>query len=285
MDNEIKLYLDSINRIQLFSKEEEIFFFKKYKGGDESSKKNIIKANLRLVVNIAKRYMNNGLPLSDLIQDGNIGLIKAVEKFDIKKGYKFSTYAVWWIRQAIIRAIKNHSRTIRIPVHAQEKSNKFEKIKENFFFDNNRKPTTKELSKILNISLDKIHKIIASIAISDITSLDDIITNKKNNNIISMLETTNNNNYLRQIDLIVLKNLKKKIKKILIGYIVDGRIDKRDMNILLERFGINSYNDGKTLEQVGNKFDLSRERIRQIECDVLNILRKNSELKKIYKNI
>lgn len=266
-DDSVRMYLREIGKIPLLSTEDEIKFAKRIEKGDILAKKQLAEANLRLVVSITKKYIGRGLSLLDLIQEGNTGLMRAVEKFDYKKGFKFSTYATWWIRQAITRAIADQARTIRIPVHMIETINKLIRVERQLVQDLGREPTPEEIAQEMGMEVDKVEHIIkisqetvsleAPVGEEEDSKLGDFIEDDKN---ISPEEST-----ARQL-------LKDKIKEFL------GDLSPREQKILRMRFGLE---DGKThtLEEVGQEFGVTRERIRQIEAKALTKLKKGEQSK------
>ncbi len=269
INDPVRMYLKEIGRISLLSPEEELELSERVANGDESSKNKLAESNLRLVVSIAKRYVGRGLLFLDLIQEGNIGLMKAVDKFDSDKGYKFSTYATWWIRQAITRALADQARTIRVPVHMVETINKMSRIQRQLTLELNREPTEEELAKKMGISLDKVREVIkisqepvsleTPIGEEDDSHLGDFI---KDESSMSPEEYATN------------EILKEEIKSVLMT------LQVREQEVLELRFGLV---DGTchTLEEVGKKFNVTRERIRQIEAKALRKLRHPSRAKKL----
>ena len=269
MDDPVKVYLKDIGKVALLSTEEETELAEKMMLGDEWAKKRLSEANLRLVVSIAKRYVGRGMHLLDLIQEGNLGLMKAVEKFDYTKGFKFSTYATWWIRQAITRAIADQARTIRIPVHMVETINKLIKISRQLLQDLGREPTPEEIAEVMGISVEKVVEI-QTIA-QDPVSLETPIGEEEDSNLGTFIEDEKS---ASPSEVVAFAMLKKQLISIL------DTLTPREEKVLRLRYGID---DGKprTLEEVGKEFNVTRERIRQIEAKALRKLRHPSRSKKL----
>ena len=269
VNDNVRMYLKEIGKISLLSLDEEQELSKKIASGDEESKKILAESNLRLVVSIAKRYVGRGLLFLDLIQEGNIGLMKAVDKFDYDKGYKFSTYATWWIRQAITRALADQARTIRVPVHMVETINKLARVERQMALDLNREPTDKELAKKMGLSIDKIVEI-RRIS-QDPVSLETPIGEEDDSHLGDFLADERTMGPEEYTDYTMLK---EELKSVL------EALTKREEEVLELRFGL--Y-DGTchTLEEDGKKFGVTRERIRQIEAKALRKLRHPSRAKKL----
>ncbi|NLJ97360.1 MAG: RNA polymerase sigma factor RpoD [Clostridiales bacterium] len=267
IDDPVHLYLKEIGNYPLLSMEDEVKLAKLIEEGDESAKKTLAESNLRLVVSIAKRYVGRGLSFLDLIQEGNLGLIKAVEKFDYTKGFKFSTYATWWIRQAITRSIADQSRTIRIPVHMSEIINKTYRASRNLLQELGREPTEQELSDELDMPVDKIREIlkISSVPIS----LDIPIGEEEDSRLGDFIR---DDNIIGPEEAASFTMLRDEILKLL------DTLTEREQRVLILRFGLL---DGRTrtLEEVGKEFNVTRERIRQIEAKALRKLRHPSRSK------
>ncbi len=269
INDPVRMYLKEIGRINLLSTEEELELSKRVADGDEMAKNTLAESNLRLVVSIAKRYVGRGLLFLDLIQEGNIGLMKAVEKFDYDKGYKFSTYATWWIRQAITRALADQARTIRVPVHMVETINKMARIQRQLTLELNREPSEEEIAKKMGISVEKVREVVkisqdpvsleTPIGEEDDSHLGDFVTDKSN---LTPEEYATN------------EILKEEIKSVLLT------LQEREQEVLELRFGLV---DGTchTLEEVGKRFNVTRERIRQIEAKALRKLRHPSRAKRL----
>lgn len=269
INDPVRMYLKEIGRISLLSSEEELKISMAIADGDEAAKTKLAESNLRLVVSIAKRYVGRGLLFLDLIQEGNIGLMKAVEKFDYGKGYKFSTYATWWIRQAITRALADQARTIRVPVHMVETINKMARIQRQLTLELNREPSEEELAEKMGVSVEKVREVMkisqepvsleTPIGEEDDSHLGDFL---KDENSMSPEEYTTN------------EILKEEIKNVLMT------LQEREQEVLELRFGLI---DGTchTLEEVGKRFNVTRERIRQIEAKALRKLRHPSRAKKL----
>ena len=269
INDPVRMYLKEIGRISLLSPEEELKLSIQIANGDEDAKQQLAESNLRLVVSIAKRYVGRGLLFLDLIQEGNIGLMKAVDKFDYDKGYKFSTYATWWIRQAITRALADQARTIRVPVHMVETINKMARVQRQMTLELNREPSEEEIAKKMGISVEKVREVIkisqepvsleTPIGEEDDSHLSDFIKDKSS---MSPEEYATN------------EILKEEIKNVLMT------LQEREQEVLELRFGLV---DGTchTLEEVGKRFNVTRERIRQIEAKALRKLRHPSRAKKL----
>lgn len=266
-DDPVHLYLKEIGNYPLLSTEEEIELAKRIEDGDETAKQLLAESNLRLVVSIAKRYVGRGLSFLDLIQEGNLGLIKAVEKFDYTKGFKFSTYATWWIRQAITRSIADQSRTIRIPVHMSEIINKTYRTSRALLQDLGREPTEEELSEALNMPVEKVREVLK--ISSDPISLDIPIGEEDDSHLGDFIKDENT---LGPEEVATYSSLKDQISKLL------DTLTEREQKVLMLRFGLT---DGRTrtLEEVGKEFHVTRERIRQIEAKALRKLRHPSRSK------
>lgn len=270
IEDSVRAYLREIGAIPLLGKEEEIRLAKRIALGDEPAKETMTKANLRLVVSVAKRYVSSGnMNLLDLIQEGNIGLMKAVEKFDYRKGYKFSTYAIWWIRQAITRAIADQSRIIRIPVHMKDLMNRIARTSRQFIADTGREPTIAELAELMRMPEEKMAEIVK--LYDDTVSLDSPIGKEDNAVLIDFVPDENMKDIFAEVDYMMLGD---EIDNILEG------LSEREQRIIRLRFG---FVDGRvwTLEEVGKEYQVTRERIRQIEVKALNRLRMKSETKKL----
>lgn len=269
VNDNVRMYLKEIGKISLLSLDEEQELSKRIASGDEEVKKILAESNLRLVVSIAKRYVGRGLLFLDLIQEGNIGLMKAVDKFDYDKGFKFSTYATWWIRQAITRALADQARTIRVPVHMVETINKLARVERQMALDLNREPTDSELAKKMNLPLDKIVEI-RRIS-QDPVSLETPIGEEDDSHLGDFLADERTMGPEEYTDYTMLK---EELKEVL------ETLTKREEEVLELRFGL--Y-DGTchTLEEVGKKFGVTRERIRQIEAKALRKLRHPSRAKKL----
>lgn len=260
-DDPVKLYLKEIGNYPLLSISEEIELAKKIEQGDDVAKKRLAESNLRLVVSIAKRYVGRGLSFLDLIQEGNLGLIKAVDKFDYTKGYKFSTYATWWIRQSITRSIADQSRTIRIPVHMSEIINKTYRVSRNLLQELGREPTEQEIADTMNLPLDKVREILKVSA--DPISLDTPIGEEDDSHLGDFIK---DDTIMGPEDAASYAVLQDQISKLL------DTLTEREKRVLILRFGLK---DGRTrtLEEVGKEFNVTRERIRQIEAKALRKLR------------
>lgn len=269
VNDNVRMYLKEIGRISLLSLEEEQSLSKRVAEGDEEAKRILAESNLRLVVSIAKRYVGRGLLFLDLIQEGNIGLMKAVEKFDYDKGYKFSTYATWWIRQAITRALADQARTIRVPVHMVETINKMARIERQMTLELNREPTDQELSKKMGLSVEKIAEI-KKIS-QDPVSLEKPISDEDDSHLGDFLADERT---MSPEEFATYEILKDELKEVL------NTLTVREKEVLELRFGLFD-GSSHTLEEVGKKFKVTRERIRQIEAKALRKLRHPSRAKKL----
>lgn len=269
VDDPVRMYLKEIGKVPLLSAEEEIELAKRMENGDEEAKKRLCEANLRLVVSIAKRYVGRGMLFLDLIQEGNLGLIKAVDKFDYRKGYKFSTYATWWIRQAITRSIADQARTIRIPVHMVETINKLIRVSRQLLQTYGREPTPDEIAKEMGISVEKVREI-QKIA-QEPVSLETPIGEEEDSHLGDFIP---DEDVPAPAEAAAFSMLKEQLVEVL------NTLTEREQKVLKLRFGLE---DGRsrTLEEVGKEFDVTRERIRQIEAKALRKLRHPSRSKKL----
>ena len=269
IDDHVKMYLKEIGKVDLLSADEETELARRMADGDAYAKKRLAEANLRLVVSIAKRYVGRGMMFLDLIQEGNLGLINAVDKFDYTKGYKFSTYATWWIRQAITRAIADQARTIRIPVHMVETINKLVRVSRQLVQELGREPTPDELAKELNMSIDKVREI--SKISQEPVSLETPIGEEEDSHLGDFIPDDDAPAPSEAASFVLLKEQLVDVLKTL---------TPREAKVLKLRFGLD---DGRqiTLEEVGKEFDVTRERIRQIEAKALRKLRHPSRSKKL----
>ena len=263
-EDPIRAYFRDIGKKQLLSPDEELKYAKAASEGDQAARDALIEHNTRLAVSIAKKYTNRGMPLLDLIQEGNIGLIKAVEKFDYTKGYKFSTYATWWIRQSITRAIADQSKTIRIPVHMLETINKLIRISKRLEQENGREPTSEEIANEMGLTNDKVREI--RLVSQDTVSLDTPIGEEEDSHLGDFIPDQSTVSPEEAADYVMMK---KEIRNVL------ETLSEREKRVLVLRFGLD---DGqpKTLEDIGQEFNVTRERIRQIEAKALRKLRRPS---------
>ena len=268
-DDHVRMYLKEIGKVPLLSAEEETELAKRIEEGDEAAKSRLAEANLRLVVSIAKRYVGRGMLFLDLIQEGNLGLIKAVEKFDYRKGYKFSTYATWWIRQAITRAIADQARTIRIPVHMVETINKLIRLSRQLLQENGREPTDKELAESMQMTEEKVREI-RKISLEPV-SLETPIGEEEDSHLGDFIP---DEDIPAPAEAAATTLLKEQLMEVL------DTLTDREKKVLMLRFGLK---DGRsrTLEEVGKEFNVTRERIRQIEAKALRKLRHPSRSKKL----
>ena len=269
IEDPVRMYLKEIGKVPLLSAEEEIELAKKMEQGDENAKKRLAEANLRLVVSIAKRYVGRGMLFLDLIQEGNLGLIKAVEKFDYRKGYKFSTYATWWIRQAITRAIADQARTIRIPVHMVETINKLIRVSRQLLQELGREPTPEEIAEEMDMPADRVREILK--ISQEPVSLETPIGEEEDSHLGDFIQ---DDNVPVPADAAAFTLLKEQLVEVL------GTLTEREQKVLRLRFGLD---DGRarTLEEVGKEFNVTRERIRQIEAKALRKLRHPSRSRKL----
>lgn len=269
IEDPVRMYLKEIGKVPLLTAEEEIDLAKRMEQGDEEAKKRLAEANLRLVVSIAKRYVGRGMLFLDLIQEGNLGLIKAVEKFDYRKGYKFSTYATWWIRQAITRAIADQARTIRIPVHMVETINKEIRVSRQLLQELGREPTPEEIAEEMNISVDRVREILK--ISQEPVSLETPIGEEEDSHLGDFIQ---DDNVPVPAEAAAYTLLKEQLQEVL------GTLTEREQKVLRLRFGLD---DGRarTLEEVGREFNVTRERIRQIEAKALRKLRHPSRSRKL----
>ena len=269
IEDPVRMYLKEIGKVPLLSAEEEIELAKKMELGDQEAKKRLAEANLRLVVSIAKRYVGRGMLFLDLIQEGNLGLIKAVEKFDYRKGYKFSTYATWWIRQAITRAIADQARTIRIPVHMVETINKLIRVSRQLLQELGREPSPEEIAEEMNMPVDRVREIMK--ISQEPVSLETPIGEEEDSHLGDFLP---DDNVPVPADAAAFTLLKEQLVEVL------GTLTEREQKVLRLRFGLD---DGRasTLEEVGKEFNVTRERIRQIEAKALRKLRHPSRSRKL----
>ncbi|HQC54232.1 MAG TPA: RNA polymerase sigma factor RpoD [Clostridia bacterium] len=269
VSDSVKMYLKDIGRVPLLTPEEERVIAKKVAEGDQEARNALITANLRLVVSIAKRYTGRGMSFLDLIQEGNLGLIKAVEKFDHEKGFKFSTYATWWIRQAITRSIADQARTIRIPVHMVETINKLSKIQRNLLQELGREPTIAEIAEAMQIPESKVIEI-QQVA-QEPVSLETPIGEEDDSHLGEFIEDTS---AVSPIEVAEMNMLKDELNKVL------ETLSPREAMVLILRFGLRDKNP-RTLEEVGKVFNVTRERIRQIEAKALRRLKNPTRSKKL----
>ena len=269
IEDPVRMYLKEIGKVPLLSAEEEIELAKRMELGDQEAKKRLAEANLRLVVSIAKRYVGRGMLFLDLIQEGNLGLIKAVEKFDYRKGYKFSTYATWWIRQAITRAIADQARTIRIPVHMVETINKLIRVQRQLLQELGREPYPEEIAKEMNLPVDRVREI-QKIS-QEPVSLETPIGEEEDSHLGDFIQ---DDNVPVPAEAAAFTLLKEQLSEVL------GTLTDRERKVLELRFGLD---DGRarTLEEVGKEFNVTRERIRQIEAKALRKLRHPSRSRKL----
>lgn len=269
IEDPVRMYLKEIGKVPLLSAEEEIELAKRMELGDQEAKKRLAEANLRLVVSIAKRYVGRGMLFLDLIQEGNLGLIKAVEKFDYRKGYKFSTYATWWIRQAITRAIADQARTIRIPVHMVETINKLIRVSRQLLQELGREPTPEEIAEEMDMNVDRVREILK--ISQEPVSLETPIGEEEDSHLGDFIQ---DDNVPVPADAAAFTLLKEQLEEVL------GTLTEREQKVLTLRFGLE---DGRarTLEEVGKEFNVTRERIRQIEAKALRKLRHPSRSRKL----
>ena len=269
IEDPVRMYLKEIGKVPLLSAEEEIELAKKMEQGDENAKKRLAEANLRLVVSIAKRYVGRGMLFLDLIQEGNLGLIKAVEKFDYRKGYKFSTYATWWIRQAITRAIADQARTIRIPVHMVETINKLIRVSRQLLQELGREPTPEEIAEEMDMPVDRVREILK--ISQEPVSLETPIGEEEDSHLGDFIQ---DDNVPVPADAAAFTLLKEQLVEVL------GTLTEREQKVLRLRFGLDAGR-ARTLEEVGKEFNVTRERIRQIEAKALRKLRHPSRSRKL----
>ena len=269
INDPVRMYLKEIGRISLLSTEEELELSVRIANGDEMAKNILAESNLRLVVSIAKRYVGRGLLFLDLIQEGNIGLMKAVEKFDYGKGYKFSTYATWWIRQAITRALADQARTIRVPVHMVETINKMARVQRQMTLELNREPSEEELAEKMGITVEKVREVMK--ISQDPVSLDTPIGEEDDSHLGDFIKDERS---MSPEEYATNEILKEEIKNVLMT------LQEREQEVLELRFGLID-GTSHTLEEVGKKFNVTRERIRQIEAKALRKLRHPSRAKKL----
>ena len=269
IEDPVRMYLKEIGKVPLLSAEEEISLAQRMENGDEEAKKRLAEANLRLVVSIAKRYVGRGMLFLDLIQEGNLGLIKAVEKFDYRKGYKFSTYATWWIRQAITRAIADQARTISIPVHMVETINKLIRVSRQLLQELGREPTPEEIAEEMHMSVERVREILK--ISQEPVSLETPIGEEEDSHLGDFIQ---DDNVPVPADAAAFTMLKEQLEEVL------GTLTEREQKVLRLRFGLD---DGRarTLEEVGKEFNVTRERIRQIEAKALRKLRHPSRSRKL----
>ena len=269
LDDPVRMYLKEIGKVPLLSPEEEIELAKRMELGDENARKRLAEANLRLVVSIAKRYVGRGMQFLDLIQEGNLGLIKAVEKYDYSKGFKFSTYATWWIRQAITRAIADQARTIRIPVHMVETINRLIRTSRQLLQELGREPTPEEIAEKMEMPVERVREIMK--ISQDPVSLETPIGEEEDSHLGDFIQDDEASQRAEEASYTLLREQLEEVLKTL---------TPREEEVLRMRFGLI---DGKphTLEEVGKKFDVTRERIRQIESKALRKLRHPSRSKKL----
>ena len=269
IEDPVRMYLKEIGKVSLLSADEEIELAKRMEKGDEAAKKRLAEANLRLVVSIAKRYVGRGMLFLDLIQEGNLGLIKAVEKFDYRKGYKFSTYATWWIRQAITRAIADQARTIRIPVHMVETINKLIRVSRQLLQELGREPTPEEIAEDMDMPVDRVREILK--ISQEPVSLETPIGEEEDSHLGDFIQ---DDNVPVPADAAAFTLLKEQLVEVL------STLTDREQKVLRLRFGLD---DGRarTLEEVGKEFNVTRERIRQIEAKALRKLRHPSRSRKL----
>ena len=269
IEDPVRMYLKEIGKVSLLTADEEIELAKRMEQGDEEAKKRLAEANLRLVVSIAKRYVGRGMLFLDLIQEGNLGLIKAVEKFDYRKGYKFSTYATWWIRQAITRAIADQARTIRIPVHMVETINKLIRVSRQLLQELGREPTPEEIAEEMDMPVDRVREILK--ISQEPVSLETPIGEEEDSHLGDFIQ---DDNVPVPADAAAFTLLKEQLVEVL------GTLTEREQKVLRLRFGLD---DGRarTLEEVGKEFNVTRERIRQIEAKALRKLRHPSRSRKL----
>ena len=269
IEDPVRMYLKEIGKVPLLSAEEEIELAKRMELGDQEAKKRLAEANLRLVVSIAKRYVGRGMLFLDLIQEGNLGLIKAVEQFDYRKGYKFSTYATWWIRQAITRAIADQARTIRIPVHMVETINKLIRVSRQLLQELGREPTPEEIAAEMNMPVERVREILK--ISQEPVSLETPIGEEEDSHLGDFIQ---DDNVPVPADAAAFTLLKEQLEEVL------GTLTEREQKVLTLRFGLE---DGRarTLEEVGREFNVTRERIRQIEAKALRKLRHPSRSRKL----
>jgi len=267
-DNPIRTYFGEISRVPLLTREDEVRLAKRIESGDKRAKEELAEANLRLVVSIAKKYRGCGLPFLDLIQEGNLGLMKAIEKFDYTKGYKFSTYATWWIRQAILRAITNRSRTIRVPTHINELIRKIYQVERNHLKENGELPTPESLAEELETTVENIIK--AKKTAQSMASLDMPIGYDDDGSVLGdfIEDATVESPERETFEHLLVQELERALEE---------RLTDREKRILELRYGLNDYQP-KTLDEVGAEFGISRERVRQIQKEALAKLQ-NSDLK------
>lgn len=269
IEDPVRMYLKEIGKVPLLNADEEIELAKRMELGDQEAKKRLAEANLRLVVSIAKRYVGRGMLFLDLIQEGNLGLIKAVEKFDYRKGYKFSTYATWWIRQAITRAIADQARTIRIPVHMVETINKLIRVSRQLLQELGREPTPEEIAEEMSMPVERVREILK--ISQEPVSLETPIGEEEDSHLGDFIQ---DDNVPVPADAAAFTLLREQLQEVL------GTLTEREQKVLTLRFGLE---DGRarTLEEVGKEFNVTRERIRQIEAKALRKLRHPSRSRKL----
>lgn len=269
MDDPVRMYLKEIGRVPLLTADEEIALAHRIEEGDEAAKQRLAEANLRLVVSIARRYVGRGMLFLDLIQEGNMGLIKAVEKFDYRKGFRFSTYATWWIRQAITRSIADHARTIRIPVHMVETINKLVRISRQLLQELGREPTPEEIAQAMDITIDKVREIMK--ISQEPVSLEMPIGEENDSRLGEFIE---DQDAPEPADAAAFELMREQLEDVL------DTLTEREESVLRLRFGLDDGHT-RTLEEVGKAFGVTRERIRQIEAKALRKLRHPSRSRRL----